>query len=56
MREASMIVRYRPRKESAMKAPNRGRREAVPAHIFTFSAAVAVLCFSGPVRYDIKFP
>jgi hypothetical protein len=39
-----------------MKAPNRGRREAVPAHIFTFSAALAVLCLSGPVRYVIKFP
>ena len=39
-----------------MKAPNRGSREAVPAQIFTFLAAVAVLCLSGPVRYDIKFP
>ena len=56
MREAIMIVRYRPRKESATKAPNRGRREAVPAHILTFLAADAVVCLSGPVRYDIKFP
>jgi hypothetical protein len=39
-----------------MKAPKRGRREAVPAHIFTFSAALAVLCFRDPVRYVIKFP
>jgi hypothetical protein len=37
-----MIVVYLPRKESATKAPNIGSNVAVPAHKFTFSAAVAV--------------
>lgn len=48
--EAVIMVRYLPRKESAMKAPTRGERDAVPAHAFTFSAAVATDCPSGPVK------
>ena len=54
-REAMMIVRYRPRKASAMKAPRRGRSDAVPDQALTFSAAVAVDCPKGPVKYVIKF-
>lgn len=37
-----MIVRYRPRKESATKAPKSGKSDAVPNHTFTLAAAFAV--------------
>jgi len=48
------MVLYLPRKESATNAPNKGSNDAVPAHTFTFSAAVAVDWPNGPVKYVIK--
>ncbi|KAJ0804543.1 hypothetical protein HanPI659440_Chr02g0039241 [Helianthus annuus] len=35
-----------------MKASTRGRSEAVPDQMLTFSAAVAVDCPNGPVKYS----
>ena len=49
------IVRNRPKNESATKAPKSGRSEAVPYQAFTFSAAVAVDCPNGPVKYVMRF-
>lgn len=52
--EERTIVRYRPRKESARKAPSKGSKEAVPDQALTFLAAVAVDCWSWSVKKVIK--
>ncbi|OMO57696.1 hypothetical protein COLO4_35191 [Corchorus olitorius] len=44
------MVRYRPRKASATKAPKSGRREAVPDQALTCAAAVAVDSARGLVK------
>ena len=48
------MVRYRPMKESARKAPSRGSKEATPDQTLTFSAAVAVDWPSWSVKKLIK--
>lgn len=45
-----MMLLYLPKNESAMKAPTRGERNAVPDQAFTLAAAAAVDCPSGPVK------
>ena len=48
------MVRYRPRKQSARKAPSRGSKAAVPDQMLTFLAAMAVDCWSWSVKKLIK--
>lgn len=44
------MVRYRPKKESARKAPRRVSSMEMPDQMLTVSAAVATDWPSGPVR------
>lgn len=50
-----IMVRKRPRNESATKPQRSGRNDTVPLHAFIFAAAAAVDSPSGPVRYVMRF-
>jgi len=50
-----IIVRKRPRYESARKPPRSGRNATVPVQALTFAAAAAVDSPNGPVKYIIRF-
>lgn len=50
-----MIVRKRPRNESATNAQRSGRNDTVPIQAFTLAAAAAVDSPNGPVKYIIRF-
>ena len=50
MTEDRAMVQYRPKYESATKAPRKGSMDATPDQSFTFFAAVAVLSLKTSVR------
>ena len=50
------MVLKRPRKESARRPPNKGKRAETPAHMLTFFAAVAVGWWRTLMRYIMRFP
>ena len=50
-----MMVRKRPRNESATKPQRSGRNDTVPLQALIFTAAAAVDSPNGPVRYVMRF-
>jgi hypothetical protein len=56
MMEEKRMVLKRPRKESAMKAPNIDKTHDIPTHMLTSFAAVGVGSWSSFVRYVMRFP
>ena len=53
--DRSMVLK-RPRQESAMKPPSKGKREETPTQVLTSFAAVVMGSFRTLVRYVMRFP